>query len=82
MCKVLESFGFDYKWIRWVEACISSPMFAVLVNGDNSDWFASSRGLRQRDPLSLYLFIIGMEVLVRSIKVSAGEGKLSGFLPI
>lgn len=51
--KVLQKMGFGGKWINW---CISSPSFFVLVNGNLIGFFNSSRGLRQGDSLSPYLF--------------------------
>lgn len=51
----------------------------MLVNGTPTDFFHSSRGLKQEDPLSPYVFVISMEALC-SLLVRAQEGGfLSGF---
>lgn len=61
--KVLENFGFHSKWIQWVEQCISTSSFSVLVNGSLFGRFMPSRGIRQGDPLSPLLFFLCSEVL-------------------
>lgn len=60
--------GFNEKYTNRVMACVSSILFEVLVNGGKFESFKPSRGLRQGDPLSPYLFIFGQEVLSRLIK--------------
>ena len=62
-------------WISW---CISSPSFSILINGSSVGFFGSSRVLRQGDPLSLYLFVLGMEAFSLMIDKAAGGGYISG----
>jgi hypothetical protein len=53
--------------------------FSVLVNGTPLDFFSSSRGLRQGDPLLPLLFVIVMEALSKLFTVVVHMGYLSGF---
>eukprot|EP00253_Pinus_taeda_P018445 PITA_18445 len=79
---VLKAFGFCSTWIKWIMALIISPRYYVLINGAPSAPFAPSRGIRQGDPLSPFLFIILMEGLSRTIAKKKVEGKIQGLKPI
>eukprot|EP00253_Pinus_taeda_P035653 PITA_35653 len=79
---VLNAFGFCRTWIKWIMALIKSPRYSILVNGAPSTPFAPSRGIRQGDPLSPFLFIILLEGLSRTIAKKKAEGKIKGLQPI
>ncbi|RVX02717.1 LINE-1 reverse transcriptase-like [Vitis vinifera] len=78
LMKVLQKMGFGQKWLGWMWSCISSAKFSVLVNGVPTGFFPSTKGLRQGDPLSPYLFVMGMEVLGILIRRAVEGGFLSG----
>ena len=76
---LLKRMGFGEKWCRWIRTCISTVQFSVLINGTPTDFFGSTRGLRQGDPLSPLLFLVMMEVLSRMLKRVEGAGLIRGF---
>jgi hypothetical protein len=78
---VLNSFGFDQNWISWILNLISSTFFSILVNGVPSGPFSPSRGIRQGDPLSPFLFVLMAEGLGRSISAAITDKSLKG-LPL
>ena len=57
--------------------CISTG-FYILVNGVSTRFFSSSKGLCQGNPLSSYLFVMGMEVLSLLIRRAIDGGFLLG----
>eukprot|EP00253_Pinus_taeda_P013455 PITA_13455 len=79
---VLRAFGFCRTWIKWILALIKSPRYSILVNGAPSIPFTPTRGIRQGDPLSPFLFIILMEGLSGTIAKKKAEGKIKGLQPI
>ncbi|CAN6587433.1 unnamed protein product [Malus baccata var. baccata] len=75
---VMERMGFGIAWRKLIMGCVSSVNFAVLLNGQPGEKFAPSRGLRQGDPLSPYLFLLVGEVLSRLIQGAVERRQLDG----
>ncbi|RVW16952.1 LINE-1 reverse transcriptase-like [Vitis vinifera] len=78
LMRVMQKMGFGVKWREWIWSCISTGKFSVLINGEPAGFFSSSKGLRQGDPISPYLFIMGMEVLSAFIRRAVEGGCISG----
>ena len=60
---VLEHFEFPQEMINLIISCISTTTIALLFNGRKLEAFQPSRGMRQGDPISPYLFLLCMEFL-------------------
>ncbi|RVW68265.1 putative mitochondrial protein [Vitis vinifera] len=62
-----------------MRGCLSSVSYAILVNGNAKGWVKTSRGLRQGDPLSPFLFTIVADVLSRMLLKAEERSLLEGF---
>jgi hypothetical protein len=76
--KIFSCLGFCPKWIQLIEQCISTVSFSVLLNGSPYGKISHSRGLRQGDPISPFLFLLGSEVLSRLILKEELAGTIHG----
>ena len=63
LLRVMEARGFAPQWNNRVLQLLQTSHTAVLVNGCPGPWINCKRGLRQGDPLSLYMFLLIADVL-------------------
>ncbi|XP_010419407.1 PREDICTED: uncharacterized protein LOC104705120 [Camelina sativa] len=73
---VMERMGFHQKWIQWIHQCVSTVSYSFLINGSSQGHLTPSRGLRQGDPLSPYLFIQCSEALSGLCRKAQQDGTL------
>ena len=71
---VLLAFRFPSNLIKIIMSCISTSSISVLVNGKALNAFYPSKGIRQGDHLSSYLFILCMEYLGNLIEEKCSKG--------
>lgn len=76
--KILVAFGFAHSWVRWIYNMLSSVFYSVLINGIPSATYRPSRGIRQGDPLSPFLFVIMAEGLGRAITAAKHDRHIRG----
>jgi hypothetical protein len=75
---MMRKLGFAERWISMMMACVSSVKYQVRFNSDETDSFIPSRGLRQGDPLSPYLFLLCAEGLSSLLLFEEEVGCIAG----
>jgi hypothetical protein len=72
--KVMQRLGFSHRWVDWIMSCVTSVRYQVKFNGNLLDSFSPSRGLRQGDPLSPFLFLFVSDALSTLLQKEVTDG--------
>lgn len=78
---IMRRLGFHDRWVDLIMVCVQTVTYSVLINGVPHGHIKPTRGIRQGDPLSPYLFILCAEGLSNILREDEREGKITG-LPI
>ncbi|WMV19394.1 hypothetical protein MTR67_012779 [Solanum verrucosum] len=78
-CLVLRRLGFGELFIDLVWRTMSNNWYSIIINGHRHGFFHSTRGLKQGNPLSPALFILGAEVLSRMLNTTQQNPMYRGF---
>ncbi|CAL1380692.1 unnamed protein product [Linum trigynum] len=71
----LKEVGLPSSWISCIMYCVEQNNMRVLWNGKLSQSITPTRGVRQGDPLSPYLFVLCMEHLSHRIDAVLYSGQ-------
>ena len=76
---LMRKMGFCERWIGLIMICVKFVTYSILVNGEPKGMITPTRGIRQGDPLSPFLFLLctkGLHVLINN---AATLGEITGF---
>ena len=76
---ILLRLGFQQLWVDLIMECVTSVSYSILVNGELEGVIYLSRGIRQGDPLSPYLFLFWVEGLNAILRIAATAEEIEGF---
>ena len=76
LIRTLHKFNFSPSFIQWIRTLYKNISSCVMNNGLTTGPFTLSRGVRQGDPLSPYIFIIALETLAMKIR---NDDSIKGF---
>ncbi|KAM6556148.1 hypothetical protein CsatB_003167 [Cannabis sativa] len=76
---ILRKFQFPPRFVHLIHACISTASFQFNLNGKVLGSVSPSRGIRQGDPLSPYLFLLCAKGFSSLLHQQESRRALSGF---
>lgn len=75
---VMRKIGFPDRWVAMIMHTVTTVTYGIQFQGEESCKIVPTRGLRQGDPLSPYLFLLCSEGLTCLLKDAEVRGSLHG----
>jgi hypothetical protein len=75
---VMRKLGFEDRWINLVMSCVQSMSYSVVINGNPVGHIRPTRGIKQGDPISPYLFLLRAKALSALLSKAVHSGTITG----
>ena len=72
--------GLDRRWVNMAMETITTASYSIIINREPKGFISPSRGIKQGDPLSPYLFLLCVEGLSALLKKVEENQSLKGVL--
>ena len=79
LSSIMEKMGFTKHWTSLMTLCVKTVTYFILVNGEPKGRIIPTRGIRQGDPLSPFLFLLCTEGLNGLLNQAAHQGHIKGY---
>ena len=60
---IMLKLGLDHRWVNLAMETVITASYSILINGEPKGFITPSRGIKQGDPLSPYLYLLCAEGL-------------------
>jgi len=74
--QIMLKLGLPEQWVNLAMETVCTASYSILINGDSKGYITPSRGIKQGDPLSLYLFLLCAEGLSSLIRNAVDTNRL------
>lgn len=72
----LHKMGFSHRWVQWIMSSVTMVKYSFKFNGNLLEAFSPTRGLRQRDSLSPFLFLFVDDGLSTLLKHEVDQNRI------
>ena len=76
--KIMMKIGLPEQWVNLAMETVRTASYSILINGEPKGFITPTRGIKQGDPLSPYLFLLCAEGLSSLIRKAADTNRLKG----
>ena len=79
--EMLALRGFGSKWIGWIKSITQGGSVGVKLNGEESDFLLTGKGLRKGDHVAPLLFNLVVDVFCKMLVKGSHSGLIRGLCP-